>query len=84
MKAVKLNLLNHVSGALLGAVKALCILSVLLNVVVMVDKDEMLVGRELKNRSVLYGPVYTTGNKLTAELKVFVEEHKEEVKEVVK
>ena len=84
MKAAKLNLLNHLAGALLGAAKALCLLAVVLNVVVMVDKDEVLLKPEVKERSVMYKPVYETGNLLTGKLKTFAEEHRDEVKEVMR
>ena len=56
----KLSLLNRLTGALLGAVKALCILAVLLNFLVMVDGNEMILKPETKTMSVLYQPVYTT------------------------
>ena len=84
MKAAKLSLVNRLAGALLGAVKALCILAVLLNFLVMIDSNEMILKPEVKEKSVLYKPVFNTGNRLTAQLKTYIEEHKEEWKEVVR
>ena len=84
MKAAKLSLLNRLSGALLGAIKALCILAVLLNFMVMVDSKEMILKPTMREKSVLYKPVYTTGNWLTTHLKEYIAEHKEEWKEAVK
>lgn len=84
MKAAKLSLLNHVSGALIGAAKALCILAVLLSTLVMIDKDEAVLKPETKAKSVLYKPVYEAGSLLTAELKTFIEEHRDELKEVTR
>ncbi len=84
MKAVKLSTLNRLAGALVGAAEALCILAVLLNFIVMIDGNEMILKPETKTKSILYKPVYTTGNRLTAQLKDFVHEHKDEWKEVVK
>ena len=84
LKAAKLSLLNRLAGALLGAVKALCILAVLLNYVVMFDKQEVVIKPEEKENSLLYKPVYNVGNQLTASLKQFIDDHKEEWKEAVK
>ena len=84
LKAAKLSLLNRLAGALLGAVKALCILAVLLNYVVMFDKQEVVIKPEAKENSLLYKPVYNVGNQLTASLKQFIDDHKEEWKETVK
>ena len=84
LKAAKLSLLNRLAGALLGTVKALCILAVLLNYVVMFDKQEAVIKPEVKESSLLYKPVYSVGNRLTASLKQFIDDHKEEWKEAVK
>ena len=84
LKAAKLSLLNRLAGALLGAVKALCILAVLLNYVVMFDKQETVLKPDMKKSSLLYRPVYNVGNRLTASLKQFINDHKEEWKEAVK
>ena len=84
LKAAKLSLLNRLAGALLGAVKALCILAVLLNYVVMFDKQEVVIKPEAKENSLLYKPVYNVGNQLTASLKQFIDGHKDEWKEAVK
>lgn len=83
MKMAKLSLLNRISGAILGAAKALCVLAVLLNYLVMIDGKEMILKPATKEKSILYKPVYTTGNRLTTQLKTYIEEHKEEWKEVM-
>ena len=83
MKAAKMSVVNRMAGALLGAVKALCVLAVLLNVVVLIDKDESILKPDTKEKSILYRPVYDTGNKLTAQLKEFIDGHKDEWKEVM-
>lgn len=84
MKAAKLSVLNRLSGALLGAAEALCIMAVLLNFLVMIDGNEMILKPATKERSVLYKPVYTTGNWLTTHLKDYIMENKDSLKEVVK
>lgn len=81
MKKAHIGLVNHIAGAALGLIKALCILAVILNNVVMLDKHENLITPKLKEESVLYQPVWNTGNRLTASLKQFVDDHKEEWKE---
>ena len=83
MKAVKLSLLNRLAGALLGAAKALCILAVLLNFIVMIDSKDMILKPSVKEKSVLYRPVYSTGNRLTSQLKDYIMEHKDDLKEVM-
>ena len=84
MKAAKLNLINRLAGALLGAVEALCILAVLLNFIVLIDSKEMIIKPNIKEKSVLYRPIYSTGNKLTTHLKDYISNHKDEWKEVIK
>ena len=57
--------------------------SVLLNYVVMFDKQEKLITHDTKAGSVLYTPVFDTGNRLTASLKQYVSEHKDEWQEAL-
>lgn len=83
MKAVKLSVVNRLLGALLGAAEALIILSVLLNFVVMIDGKEMIIKHEVKQKSILYRPVFNTGNMLTAQLKDFIHEHSDDWKEAL-
>lgn len=84
MKAVKLSTLNRLAGALVGAAEALCILAVLLNFLVMIDGKEMILKPAVKEKSILYHPVYSTGNRLTTHLKDYIVEHKDALKEVTK
>ena len=55
--------------------KALCILSVLLNGIIVIDKNETLISQETREESLLYSPVYSTGNELISSLKEFIAEH---------
>lgn len=86
MKKAHIGLVNHIAGSALGLIKALCILAVLLNNVVMLDKHEKLITPKLKEESVLYKPVWNTGNRLTAEIKLRVEngKWKEETTQAIK
>ena len=63
------------------ALKALCILAVMLNYAVMLDRHEALLKPDVKEKSLLYKPVYDTGNKLTESLKQFIAEKKTEWEE---
>lgn len=83
MHAVKLSVVNRLLGALIGAAKALIIIATLLNFIVMIDSNEMLLKHDVKTKSVLYGPVFKTGNKLTAQLKEYIVNHKDEWKEAL-
>lgn len=84
LKAANLSIANRLAGATLGLIKALCILAVLLNNAVMLDRQEKVITKTLKEDSKLYKPVWDTGNRLTASLKQFIEEHKDEWKEATK
>lgn len=84
MKAAKLSMLNRLAGALLGAAKALCILAVLLNFLVMIDSHEKIIKPKVKEQSTLYQPVYKTGNLLMSQLKDFIADHSDEWKEAMK
>ena len=84
LKATKLSILNRIAGAVLGMVKALCILAVLLNTMVMLDPKEKLMKPELKEQSILYKPVYSTGNRLTDSLKQFIADHRGEWEKALK
>lgn len=77
VKSAHLSLANKIGGATLGMAKALCILAVILNGIVLLDKNEELINRETREKSLLYTPVYTTGNLLISSLKDFIEEHKD-------
>lgn len=80
LKITKLGILNRIAGAALGLVQALCILSVLMGNIVMLDHEEKLITREMKSGSVLYKPVGDTGTRLTASLRQYIDEHKDEWK----
>ena len=75
VKSAHLSLANKISGAALGMAKALCVLAVILNGIVLLDKQEQLITPQTKADSLLYKPVYSTGNLLISSLKEFIEEH---------
>lgn len=83
VKSAHLSLANKIGGATLGMAKALCILAVILNGIVLLDKNEELINRETREKSLLYTPVYKTGNLLISSLKDFIEEHKDLPEKIV-
>ena len=83
LKMAKISIVNRIAGAALGLIKALCILAVLLSNVVMLDRHEKLITSKLKEESILYKPVSTTGNQLTASLRQYIDEHKDEWKQAI-
>ncbi len=84
MKAAHISTVNRVLGAASGMLKALCILAVVLNYAVMLDRKEEVLKPETKEESLLYKPVYNTGNRLTASLKQFIADHKEDWEKTIK
>ena len=76
VKSAHLSLANKITGAVLGMAKALCILAVLLNGIVLIDKKEEIIPPTTREKSILYKPVYSTGNLLISSLKEFIEEVK--------
>ena len=83
LKVTKISIANHIAGAASGLLIAVCILSVILGYIVMLDKNETLITPTVKEQSTLYKPVYYTGSKLTASLKQYVDDHKDEIKEAM-
>lgn len=79
VKSAHLSLANKLAGAALGMAKALCVIAVVLNGIVLLDQKEELITPETREKSLLYKPVYNTGNLLISSLKDFIDEHKEVV-----
>ena len=78
LKAAHIGVANRIAGALAGLLKALCVLAVLLNYAVMLDHHGALLTEQVRTESVLYQPVYHTGNWLTESLKEFIASHRDE------
>lgn len=74
VKIVKLNFLNKVLGAVLGALKSLCVLGVLLNFILMIDYNEKLITPETKAKSALFEPTRKLGSHLTDKLHEYSEQ----------
>ncbi len=80
VKLVHAGILNKVAGALLGMAKCLCVLAVILNLLLMVDRHQIIINQETRQKSLLFKPVHKTGNKLTADLKQYISTHYKDIK----
>lgn len=77
-KAMKFGFLDKLAGALLGFLKAICIVGVILSYVVLIDQHEQVLKPTVKERAVLYRPVYKVGNRLTESLNTYVSQRRYE------
>lgn len=80
-KMVKLNFVNKILGALLGMAKCLCVISILLNFILLIDTHQSILTPKVKEESVLFKPSYRIGNKLTITLKDYVTKKRAELAE---
>lgn len=80
-KMVKLNFVNKIMGALLGMAKCLCVISILLNFILLIDTQQSILTPKVKEESVLFKPSYRIGNKLTITLKNHLTEKRAELAE---
>lgn len=71
IKLVKVNVLNKILGAVLGMAKALCILSILFNYILVIDVHEHVITPKTKEKSVLFEPTIKLGTKMTSQLKTY-------------
>lgn len=72
VKLVKVGTVNNILGAALGMLKCLCILSVILNFILLVDRGNVIITQTTKDGSVLFEPIYKVGNRLTSHLNTYV------------
>ncbi|MBQ0016653.1 MAG: CvpA family protein [Bacteroidales bacterium] len=79
IKTLKLGIINRMLGALTGMIKGICIVSIIINTVLIIDHYELFLTKSTKEHSVLIYPTQTVGNILTGKLKTFVIEHREEI-----
>lgn len=77
-KMVKLGGVNKIFGAVFGMIKCLCILSVLLNFIILVDQEQIILTPKVKEESELFKPTHTIGNKLTGKLQDYIVEKRRE------
>lgn len=73
IKMVKADALNRILGALIGMAKCLCILSILLNFILLIDYNHDIITPKIQQESKLYKPTYNIGNRLTTTLKTQIQ-----------
>jgi membrane protein required for colicin V production len=54
VKAIQLNMLNRLAGSFFSVAKWLIMISILLNLLVIIDKDEHIIKHDIKERSLSY------------------------------
>ena len=77
-KTAHLSMANKIAGAAAGMLTAVCIVAVILNGIVMLDRREKVISFETKEKSFLYRPVFITGNAFVGSLKSYIENVKTE------
>lgn len=75
-KMAKVGYLNHIAGAVVGFIKAVCILGVLLSFVVLADRHEVILKPAAKENSAFFKPVEKTGSWLVSSLETYVSQRR--------
>ena len=78
VKLVHVGVMNKILGAVLGLAKAVCILAVILDFVMIVDSAQIIVTAKMKDGSLFYEPVHSVGKKMTKQLQIYAMELKEQ------
>ena len=77
LKVMKLGWLDKLLGAVFGMLKCVCVLSVLLYYVTIIDQKGEILTPSAKQHSLLYKPVEQTGNLVIGGVKEYVAQHRE-------
>lgn len=80
IKMMKAGFFNHLLGSAVGMIKALCVVSVLLNTLLLVDINQSIITPKVQQESAFFKPTYKIGNKLTAKLKDLVDQRRQNMK----
>lgn len=76
VKLTHTSFINKILGATLGFIKTVCVLSVMINFVMIIDENEDFISHDTREASLLFVPVHHVGNKMTEKLKTYVDEIK--------
>ena len=76
VKLMKMGVLNNIFGGLFGLMKCICVLSVVLYYLSLIDSNKIIISDKVQNESILYRPVEKAGNILIGSLKTYVEAKK--------
>lgn len=76
VKLMHVGIVNNLTGALLGLLKGMCIVGVILYYVAVIDLNEKVLKRDVKESSMLYRPVERTGCHLAGRMDAYVAQRK--------
>ena len=74
---MKMGILNNILGSVFGLIKCVCLLSVVMYYVVLIDFENVIITNKTREQSIFYQPIEKTGNLLIGTLKNYVNEAKE-------
>ena len=77
MKMMKMGIMNNILGSVFGLLKCVCMLSVVMYYVVLIDFDKVIITDKTREQSLFYQPIERTGNLLIGTIKDSVQEAKE-------
>ena len=72
-----MGVLNNILGSIFGLLKCVCVLSVVMYYVALIDFDNVIISNKTREQSIFYQPIERTGNLLIGTLKDYVQEAKE-------
>ena len=78
VKLIKVGKINNLLGAVFGMLKCLCVLSILLNFIMLADSENILLTQKTRDSSVFFKPTLKTGERITSHLKTIVEQKRAE------
>ena len=76
VKLVKVGKLNNLLGSVFGMLKCLVVLSVLLNMLTIIDEQAHIITPDTKKHSLLFQPTYKAGKRITVQLHHLVEQYR--------
>ncbi len=76
VKLMHVGVVNNLAGALLGLLKGLCIVGVLLYYIAVIDLNEKVLSRDVKQSSMLYHPVERSGRWIAGQMDTYVAQRK--------
>ena len=72
-----MKMMKNILGSVFGLLKCVCMLSVVMYYVVLIDFDKIIITDKTREQSLFYQPIERTGNLLIGTLKDYVQEAKE-------
>ncbi len=72
IKVMKMGVLNNILGGTLGLLKAVCIISILLYYITLIDSKHVIISKSVEEKSLFYQPIEKAGNLLIGNIKTYV------------